>query len=103
MKRKKFIKMLMWAGMSRNDATDCAKLTQEAGRSYFRVLGDLLNFHRQDFGNPLAWRKMRCTIIHGYGSPPHRFFTKIDEWDSTRDAQVLRALWGRQAGREVRP
>lgn len=91
MKRKKFIKMLMWAGMSRNDAAGCAKLTQKAGRSYFRVLGDLLNFHRQDFGNPLAWLRMRYTIIHGYPVEPHRFYTKIDPVDAIIDAHALYA------------
>ena len=71
-KRKKFIKMLMGAGMSRNDAADCAALAQDANRPYNLVEGDLLNFHRQDFGNPLAWTKMRNTIIYGYGSNPRR-------------------------------
>lgn len=79
MTRKKFIKMLMHAGMPRNDAADCATLAQEAGRDYNRVCGDLLNFHRRDFGNPLAWMKMRGTIIHGYGTPPTRFYAGIDE------------------------
>jgi hypothetical protein len=88
-KRKKFIKMLMWAGMSRNDAAGCAELAQASGRSYFRVLGDLLNFHRQDFGNPAALLRMLYTITHGYPVQPHRFYTKIDERDSIKDAQAL--------------
>lgn len=81
MKRKKFIKMLMWAGASRNDAADYATLAQNAGRPYFWVLGDLLNWHRQDFGNPLAWKKIRRTIIHGYNSVVCRFWRSIDERD----------------------
>lgn len=79
MTRKKFIKMLMWAGMSRNDAADCATLAQNAERPYFWVLGDLLNFHRQDFGNPLAVPEVRRTIIHGYNSPYCRFCRAIAE------------------------
>lgn len=92
MTRKKFIKMLMWAGMSRNDAADCATLAQEAERPYFWVLGDLLNWHRQDFGNPLAWMKMRHTIIHGYNSQVSRFFREIDEvhkMDGSKVAEIL--------------
>jgi hypothetical protein len=85
MTRKKFIKMLMWAGMSRNDAADCATLAQEAERPYFWVLGDLLNWHRQDFGNPLAWKKMRRTIIHGYNSPQCRFWRRIDAGGSRNE------------------
>lgn len=80
MTRKKFIKLLMWAGMSRNDAADCAALAQDAGRPYFKVLGDLLNYHRPQFKYmTLAWLKIRYTIIHGYNSPARRFFANIDE------------------------
>ncbi len=92
MKRKKFVKMLMGAGMSRNDAADVALLAQEAGRPYFKVMGDLLNFHRQDFGNPLAWMKMRHTIIHGHNSPAGRFFANIDEMANHKDPAVEQAL-----------
>ena len=92
MKRKKFVKMLMHAGMSRNDAADCATLAQEAGRPYIYVLGDLLNFHRRDFGNPLAWLKLRRTIIHGHNSPARRFFAKIDEAHEMKDDRVAAAL-----------
>lgn len=90
--RKKFIKMLMHAGMSRNDAADCATLSREARRPYYWVLGDLLNFHRQDFGNPLAWIKMRHTIIHGHGTPAHRFFSEIDEASKMDGSQVAAVL-----------
>lgn len=100
MKRKKFIKMLMWAGMSRNDAADVAQLAQEAGRPYFKVLGELLNFHRQDFGNPLAWAKMRYTIIHGHNSPAGRFFANIDEMANHKDPAVEQAL---AAGTAAKP
>lgn len=92
MKRKKFIKMLMHAGMARNDAADCATLAQDARRPYYYVLGDLLNFHRRDFGNPLAWLKMRRTIIHGYGTAPARFFASIDEMRQHHDGKVYAAL-----------
>lgn len=76
MTRKKFIKMLMWAGMHRNDAADCATLAQEAGRPYFGVLGDLLNFHRPRFSDPLVWPNVRHTIIHGHDSPVTLFFER---------------------------
>lgn len=92
MKRKKFIKMLMSAGMSRNDANDCATLAQDAGRPYFWVLGDLLNFHRRDFGNTLAWLRIRYTIIHGHNSPACRFFAEIDEAHEMKDDRVAAAL-----------
>ena len=69
MTRKKFIKALMGAGMPRNDAADVAVLAQDARREYSQVLPDLLDHHRQDFGNSLAWDIMRPTIIHGYGHP----------------------------------
>lgn len=100
MKRKKFIKMLMHAGMSRNDAADCATLSREARRPYYWVLGDLLNFHRQDFGNPLAWIKMRYTIIHGHGTPAHRFFSEIDEAHTLKDDRVAAAI---EAGTAAKP
>jgi hypothetical protein len=99
-KRKKFVKMLMGAGMSRNDAADVAQLAQEAGRPYFNVMGDLLNFHRQDFGNPLAWMKMRHTIIHGHNSPAGRFFANIDEMANHKDPAVEQAL---AAGTAAKP
>ena len=92
MTRKKFIKMLMWAGMSRNDAADVAALAQDAKRPYFWVLGDLLNWHRQDFGNPLAWLKIRRTVIHGYNTPPWRIITEIDEAHTLKDSRVVAAL-----------
>lgn len=80
MKRKRFIKLLMWAGMSRNDAAMCAELAKNAGRPYLYVLGDLLNFHRPQFKNmALAWLKVRYTIIHGYNTRTCRFFADIDE------------------------
>ena len=82
MTRKKFIKMLMWAGMQRNDAAACAQLAQEAGRAYFHVLGDLLNHHHQHFKRPainIMWLRIRGTIIHGANTPAWRFFRDIDE------------------------
>ena len=82
MKRKRFIKLLMEAGMSRNDAADCAALTQNAGRSYFKVLGELLNFHRHQFNHRalcISWLKIRHTVIHGHNSTVGRFFANIDE------------------------
>jgi hypothetical protein len=90
----------MWAGMSRNDAADVAQLAQEAGRPYFKVLGELLNFHRQDFDNPLAWIKMRHTIIHGHNSPAGRFFANIDEMANHKDPAVEQAL---AAGTAAKP
>lgn len=68
MKRKKFIKTLMWAGMSRNNAEECATLAQDAGRPYYKVLGDLLNHHREKFKMRHvlnAW-PVRAAIIHGH-------------------------------------
>lgn len=100
MTRKKFIKMLMWAGMSRNDAADCATLVQDAERPYYWVLGDLLNFHRQDFGNPLAWKKIRYTIIHGYNTPVCRFYREIDEVHELKDDRVAAAI---EAGTAAKP
>lgn len=100
MTRKKFIKMLMWAGMSRNDAADCATLAQDAQRPYFWVLGDLLNWHRQDFGNPLAWIRMRRTIIHGYNTPVCRFYREIDEAHTLKDDRVADAI---EAGTAAKP
>ena len=74
MKRKKFIKMLMWAGMSRNNAAECASLTQAARRSYFRVLGDLLTFHRDKFKMRyiLDDMRVRSAIIHGTTSRTYK-------------------------------
>lgn len=100
MKRKKFIKMLMSAGMSRNDAADCATLAQDAQRPYYWVLGDLLNFHRLDFGNNLAWLKIRYTIIHGHNSPACRFFTEIDEVHKMKDGRAVTAL---ETGTSAKP
>lgn len=88
MTRKKFIKMLMWAGASRNEAAVYAALAQDARRPYYLVLGDLLNFHRQHFGNPLAWKRIRYTIIHGYGTPAHRLLCNIDEWSRMPSAKI---------------
>lgn len=92
MTRKKFIKALMGAGASRNDAADCAALTRDARREYSQVLPDLLNHHRQDLCNSLAWDNMRATIIHGYGTPPTRFYGKIDEASRWRDDKVYAKL-----------
>jgi hypothetical protein len=82
-KRKKFVKMLMWAGMPRNMAGECALLAQDAGRPYDHVLGDLLNKWRHLFTCPwlLNICAVRATIIHGNNTAPGRFFQKIDEWD----------------------
>lgn len=91
MTRKKFIKMLMSAGMSRNDAADCATLVQDAERPYFWALGDLLNFHRQDFCNPLAVPSVRRTIIHGYNDPYCRFCRAIAEENKRRAVQKANA------------
>ena len=82
MTRKKFVKMLMWAGMQRNDAAACAQLAQEAGRAYFYVLGDLLNYHNQHFKRPafdLMWLRIRATIIHGANTPAWVLLRDIDE------------------------
>lgn len=70
MTRKKFIKMLMWAGMARNNAAECAQLAQEARRPYFNVLGDLLTYHRAKFKQHyvLDDRRIRTAIIHGTNS-----------------------------------
>ena len=66
MTRKRFIKLLMWAGMSRNDAAICAEMARNAGRPYFKVLGDLLNWHRPQFKNMRpAWLQVWYTIAHG--------------------------------------
>ena len=84
MKRKKFIKMLMWAGMPRNMAGDCAQLAQEAQRPYDHVLGDLLNKYRHLFTCPWLLNIMgaRAAIIHGNETPAGRFFQLRDEWDA---------------------
>ena len=100
MTRKKFIKILMSEGMSRNDAADCAALAQEAGRPYLLVSGDLLCFHRQHFGDPLGWIKMRYSIIHGHNSPAGRFFAAIDEAHEHKDQNVYAAM---VAGTSARP
>ena len=70
MKHKKFVKMLMHAGMSRNNANECATLTHNAQRPYFVVLGDLLNHHRAKFqqDHVLDDRRVRTAIIHGTNS-----------------------------------
>jgi hypothetical protein len=82
-KRKKFVKMLMWAGMPRNMAGECALLAQESGRPYDRVLGELLNKWRHMFTCPwlLSICAVRAAIIHGSNTAPGRYFQKIDEWD----------------------
>lgn len=101
MKRKQFIKQLMAAGMARNDAADCATLAQNADREYFKVLGDLLNFHRHQFKYmTLAWIKMRYTIIHGRNTPAGRFFADIDEMHTLHDPHLARAM-EQAAGRKV--
>lgn len=51
MKRKAFIKQLMAAGMSRNDAAECAALTAN------------------------ALRPVRLCIIHGHNTPAYRIMT----------------------------
>lgn len=100
MTRKKFIKLLMSEGMSRNEAADCATLAQETGRPYLLVSGDLLCFHRHHFGQPLAWIKMRYSIIHGHNSPPGRFFADIDEVHKMDGTAVAAAI---KAGTAARP
>lgn len=98
MTRKKFIKMLMWAGMQRNDAADCAKLAQEAGRAYFHVLGDLLIYHNQHFKRPafdIMWLRIRATIIYGANIQTGGLFRNIDEMHMHKDERVLAAM---QAG-----
>lgn len=92
MTRKKFIKMLMWAGMSRNDAADAATLAQDAERPYFYVLGDLLCFNRPHFGDPLAWLKIRHTIIHGRNTPVGRLYARLDEASDMKNDAVYQAL-----------
>ena len=93
MTRKRFIKLLMWAGMSRNDAAICAELARNAGRPYFYVLGDLLNWHRPQFKNmDLAWLKVLHTISYGPNSAARRFFAGIDEVQNVRE--LSRALGG---------
>lgn len=97
MTRKKFIKMLMGAGMQRNDAADCAQLAQEAGRAYFPVLGDLLNYHLQHFKRPaigIMWLRIRGTIIHGANTPAWYFFRSIDEWDKVPVCHELQRALG---------
>lgn len=92
MTRKKFIKMLMGAGMQRNDAADCAQLAQEAGRAYFPVLGDLLNYHLQHFKRPaigIMWLRIRGTIIHGANTPAWQFFRNIDEMHEHIPARAM--------------
>jgi hypothetical protein len=92
MTRKKFIKMLMWAGMSRNEAAKAAALAQEARRPYFNVLGDLLTFHRHHFGYPLAWLKIRYTILYGYHGLPPIYLPDIDEVHDMDAAAVFKAI-----------
>ena len=94
MTRKKFIKILMSNGMSRNEAADCATLAQEAGRPHLLVSGDLLCFCRHCFGNPLGWPKMRRHIIHGHAALINRVCADIDEvhkMDGTAVAAAIKA------------
>ena len=42
MKRKKFVKMLMWRGVPRNQATALATMAQALGVGYHKALGDFL-------------------------------------------------------------
>lgn len=81
MTRKKFIKSMMGAGMSRNLANGCARVVQEAGRDYYRTEGDLLTFHRRDFGNVLAYPDIintcRCGHNHYIACRRPMVITKI--------------------------
>lgn len=74
MNRKKFIKMLMCAGMSRNNAAECAQLAQEAQRPYFKVLGDLLVYHSAKFKqhHVLDDRRVHAAIIHETNSKVYK-------------------------------
>lgn len=101
MTRKQFIKQLMGAGMTRNNAADCATLAQNAARPYLHVLGDLLNYHRPHFNNALFWLKMRHTIIHGHNTPAGRFFANLDEVHSMGNDAVHQAIVAGMAKKSV--
>jgi hypothetical protein len=79
MTRKKFVKMLMEAGMSRNNAAECAKLAQEAQRPYTKVLGDMLTYHRAKFKQHfvLEDRRVHAAIIHGTNSMAYKVLCGI--------------------------
>ena len=74
MTRKRFIKLLMEAGMSRNNAAECAMLAQEAERPYTKVLGDLLTYHRAKFKQRyvLDDRRVHTAIVHGTNSAVYK-------------------------------
>ena len=74
MTRKRFIKLLMEAGMSRNNAAECATLAQEAQRPYTKVLGDLLTYHRAKFKQHyvLDDRRVHAAIVHGTNSRAYK-------------------------------
>ena len=95
MTRKKFVKMLMWAGMQRNDAAACAQLVQEAGRDYFHVLGALLCHHNQHFKRPafgVMWLQIRGTILRGANNAPWFILPDIDEMHLHKDDSTLLAM-----------
>lgn len=66
MTRKKFIKILMSEGVSRNEAAACATWASAARRPYLLVSGDLLCFHRKHFKTPNLWWKAFRTIVQGH-------------------------------------
>lgn len=83
MKRKTFVRMLMGAGMSRNNANEVAKLAHESGRAYFRVLDDLLCFHWHKFKMRfiLDDMKVRTAVVHGTLTPVYRMlYSYFDEF-----------------------
>lgn len=105
MKRKQFIKQLMAAGMSRNNAAECATLAQEAERPYFKVLGDLLIYHRPVFKrrHVLNYRKVRGSIIHGTNSRAFKaLYGRMDIYEVHKmgDIKVAEAL---EAGMSAKP
>ena len=73
MKHRKFVKQLMAAGMSRNNAEECAALAADARRPLYWALGDLLNHHREKFQmrHVLDAYPVRAAIIHGHKSPAY--------------------------------
>lgn len=61
MTRKRFIKMLLSVRISRNQAEQLAKITQELGVGYSKALGDFLNLCKFRainvwFGRPVVWQ-----------------------------------------------
>ena len=58
MKRKKFVKQLLSVRVSRNQANQLAKITQELGVDYSKALGDFLNLRAIRATN--AWFRCRA-------------------------------------------